>query len=92
MPDTTIYTFSPPTLNKPVHGLFSSGKTIRTRRIVMLEASVTVHSPFGSQSGYFVTTIRGNRYTLIVLPVSALRAWLAGLLDVPNPQTEVTTS
>jgi hypothetical protein len=91
MPDTTLYTFLPPSLNKPVHGLLMSGQTTRTRRIAIIEASVTVHSPFGSQSGYFVTTTRGNRYTLIVLPVSAFHAWLVDFLGIPIPQKEVST-
>ena len=91
MPDTTLYTFLPPSLNKPVHGLFSSGQTIRTSRIVMIEASLTARTLLGSQSEYFVTTARDTRYTLIVLPVSAFHAWLVDFLGIPIPQKEVST-
>jgi hypothetical protein len=82
MPNPTIYTFLPPVLNQPVHGLLETGRTIRTNRIVMLEESQVVQKLLGPESGYFVTTASGSRYTLIVLPVSALKAWLADFLGV----------
>jgi hypothetical protein len=41
MPDPIIYSFIPPILNKPVHGLLETGRTIRTSKIVMLEESRT---------------------------------------------------
>lgn len=74
MPDPTIYTFLPPVLNKPVRGLLDSGLTIRTSRIVMLEDSATAS---------------GRRYALIVLPVSALHAWLAEHPGVSTTVKEV---
>jgi hypothetical protein len=89
MPDPIIYTFLPPILNQPVHGLLETGRTIRTNRIVMLEESRVAHTLLGSGSGYFATTASGSRYTLIVLPISALKAWLADFLGV-SP-TEVTS-
>lgn len=88
MPDPILYTFLPPILNQPVHGLLETGRTLRTNRIVMLEKSQVAHTLLGSGSGYFVTTASGSRYTLIVLPISALKAWLADFLGV-SP-TEVT--
>ena len=90
MPDPIIYTFLPPILNKPVHGLLETGRIIRTNRIVMLEESQVTHTLLGPGSGYFATTASGSRYTLIVLPVSALKAWLADFLGV-SPM-EVTTT
>lgn len=89
MPDPTIYTFIPPVLNKPVRGLLDSGQTIRTNRIVMLEESTTARTLFGPHTGYFATTASGRRYTLIVLPVSALHAWLAEHLGVSTTVKEV---
>ena len=71
MPDPTLYTFLPPVLNKPVHGMLETGQTIRTSRIVILEASRVADTLLGAGSGYFVTTSSGSHYTLIVLPVSA---------------------
>ncbi len=82
MPNQTIYSFLPPSLNKPVHGLLETGRTIRTSKIVMLEESRVADTLFGSGSGYFVTTASGSHYTLIILPVSALKAWLADFLGV----------
>ena len=90
MPDPIIYSFLPPILNKPVHGLLETGRTIRTSKIVMLEESRTADTLFGRGSGYFVTSSNGSRYTLIILPLSALKAWLAEFLGV-SP-TEVTTT
>jgi hypothetical protein len=90
MPNTTIYTFIPPILNKPVHGLLETGRTIRTNRIVMLEESQVAHTLLGSGSGYFVTTASGSRYTLIVLPVSALKAWLADFLGISPVEVTAT--
>ncbi len=88
MPDPLIYTFIPPTLNKPVHGLLETGRTIRTSKIVMLEESRTADTLFGHGSSWFITTSSGFRYTLILLPLSALKAWLADFIGV-SP-TEVT--
>lgn len=88
MPNQIIYTFLPPILNKPVHGLLETGRTIRTSKIVMLEESRTADTLFGRGSGYFVTTSSGSRYALIILPMSAFKAWLADFLGV-SP-TEVT--
>ncbi len=85
MPDPTIYTFVPPVLNKPVRGLLESGQSIRTSRIVMLEESATARTLFGPHAGYFAITASGRRYTLIVLPVSALHAWLAEYLGFSAP-------
>jgi len=90
MPNKTIFSFLPPSLNKPVHGLLETGCTIRTSKIVMLEESRVADTLFGPGSGYFVTTSSGSRYTLIILPVSALKAWLADFLGVSL--TEVTTT
>lgn len=90
MPDQTIYSFLPPILNKPVHGLLETGRTIRTSKIVMLEEIRAADTLFGRGSGYFITTASGSRYTLIILPLSALKAWLAEFLGV-SP-TEVTAS
>ncbi len=90
MPDPIIYTFLPPILNKPVHGLLETGRTIRTSKIVMLEESRTADTLFGRGSGWFVTTSSGSRYALILLPMSAFKAWLAEFLGV-SP-TEVTAT
>lgn len=90
MPNPTIYTFFPPMLNKPVRGLLETGQTIHTNRIVMIEESRVAHTLLGPGSGYFVTTSSGSHYTLIILPVSAFKAWLADFLGVSaNTQTEV---
>ncbi len=89
MPDPTIYTFVHPVLNKPVRGLLESGQSIRTSRIVMLEESATVRTLFGPHTGYFATSASGRRYSLIVLPVSVLHAWLAEHLGVSAPLKEV---
>jgi hypothetical protein len=90
MPNQTIYSFLPPVLNQPVHGLLETGRTIRTSKIVMLEESRTADTLFGHGSGWFITTSNGSRYTLILLPMSALKAWLADFLGV-SP-TEVTAT
>ena len=91
MPDKTIYTFFPPVLNQPVHGLLESGRTIRTQRLAIITENIVANNLPAQQTGYFVTTANGSRYTLIVLPVSAFHAWLEDILGVPIPQTEVTT-
>ena len=91
MPDKTIYTFFPPVLNKPVHGLLESGRTIHTQRLAMITENIVASSLPAQQTGYFVTTANGSRYTLIVLPVSAFHAWLVDLLGIPIPQTEAST-
>ena len=91
MPDPTIYTFLPPILNKPVHGLLESGRTIRTQRLAMITENIVASGLPAQQTGYFVTTANGSRYTLIVLPVSAFHAWLVDLLGIPIPQKEVST-
>jgi hypothetical protein len=82
MPNQTIYTFLPPILNKPVHGLLETGHTIRTSRIVILEESRVAYTLLGSGNGWFITTSSGSRYTLILLPISAFKAWLADFLGV----------
>jgi hypothetical protein len=88
MPDPIIYTFLHPILNKPVHELLETGRTIRTSKIAVLEESRTVDTLFGHDSGWFITTASGSRYALILLPMSAFKAWLADFLGV-SP-TEVT--
>jgi hypothetical protein len=92
MPNQTIYSFLPPILNQPVHGLLETGRTIRTSKIVMLEESRVADTLFGPGSGYFITTSNGSHYTLIILPVSALKAWLAEFLGVSAIQLEVNPS
>ena len=90
MPDPIIYSFLPPVINKPVHGLLETGRTIRTSKIVILEESRASGALFGYGSGYFITTARGSRYALVLLPMSAFKAWLA---DCPGVSpTEVTTT
>lgn len=80
MPNPIVYTFLPPMLNQPVHGLLETGRTIRTRRIVVLEEGRVAQASPDPGNSYFATTSSGSRYTLIVLPVSALKAWLADFL------------
>ena len=91
MQDQIVYTSRsvPPVLNKPVHGLLETGRSIRTNRIVAMTESAVTRKLFGSDTGYFVTTASGSRYTLIVLPVAALLAWLRDYLGVVDPQMEV---
>jgi hypothetical protein len=90
MPEPTIYTFLPPILNKPVHGLLETGRTIRTNRIVIMEESRGAHALLGPGSGYFVTTSSGSRHNLIVLPVSAFQTWLAEFPGIPPKEVIIT--
>lgn len=92
MPDRIIYTFLPPVINQRLSGLLENGQIIRISRIVMLEESQIAHALLGPQSGYFATSKNGSRYILILLPVSALQAWLADVLGVPIPGKELTTT
>lgn len=92
MPDRIIYTFLPPVINQRLSGLLENGQIIRTSRIVMLEESQIAHALLSPQSGYFATSKNGSRYTLILLPVSTLQAWLADVLGVPIPGKELTTT
>lgn len=89
MQDQIIYTFIPPVLNKPVHGLLETGRSIRTNRIVAMTESAVTHTLFASDTGNYLTTSSGSRYTLIVLPVAALLAWLRDYCGVVDPQMEV---
>ena len=89
MQDQIIYTFIPPVLNKPVHGLLETGRSIRTNRIVAMTESAVTHTLFASDTGYFVITASGSRYALIVLPVAALLSWLRDYCGVVDPQMEV---
>jgi hypothetical protein len=75
MPDRILYTSLSPVPNKPVHGLLETGRTIRTKRVAVMTESVIAHPLWGPQTGYFVTTISGSRYTVLVLPVAAFRIW-----------------
>jgi hypothetical protein len=92
MQDQFIYTFLPPVLNKPVHGLLETGRSIRTNRIVAMTESAVTRKLFGSDTGHFVTTASGSRHNLIILTVAALLAWLRGYLGVVDPQMEVMST
>ena len=61
MLDQIVHTFALSVLNKPVHEMFDTGHSIRTKRItVMTESAATCKMP-GSDTGYFVTTASGSR-------------------------------
>ncbi|MEI7846280.1 MAG: hypothetical protein WCK35_10795 [Chloroflexota bacterium] len=89
MQDQFICKFIPPALNKPVHEMLDTGRSIRTNRIVAMTESAVTHTLFASDTGYFVFTASGSRYALIVLPVAALLSWLRDYCGVVDPQMEV---
>ena len=60
MQDQIIYTFMPPVLNKPVHGLLKTDRSIRANRIVALTEIAVTRQLLGSDTGYFVTTATGS--------------------------------
>ncbi len=89
MQDQFIFTFIPPSLNKPVHGLPDTGRPIRINRIVAMTESPVTRKLFGPDTGNFVTTAFALRYTLTFLPLVALPAWLRDDWVVFDPPMEV---
>ncbi len=89
MQDQFICTFISPALNKPVHEMLDTGRSIRTNRIVAMTESAVTHTLFASDTGNYVTKASGSRYALIVLPVAALLTWLRDYCGVVDPQMEV---
>jgi len=82
MPDQFIHKFLPPILNKPISCLLETGRSIHTHRIVTLSESAVTCKLFGSNTGHFINTEFGFRYTQIILSVAALLAWLRDYFGV----------